>query len=99
MAPLWLMSFFKRGYMSKAVVTLVLAGLMQLYAIQEVATGARLVPLEWSLSLSIGGVALLIPTLIYFIRGGLDSMHKSLVEPLVDASPTDEKGNKGDFKL
>ena len=98
--PLWIFGFFKGGYPAKGGISLVLAGLMQLYAIQEVATGARLVPLEWSLSLSVAGIALLLPTMWYFVRGGLSSMHKSLVEPLESAPlPKGEAGKKPNFKL
>ena len=69
LAPLWLLSFIKNAYYAKGGVLLVTAGFLQLYAIQEVATGARVVPLEWSLSLSIGGAALVLPSILFIILG------------------------------
>ncbi len=72
--PLFLYSFFSGAYYIKATISLVLAGLMQLYSLQEVATGTTITPLEWSLSLSIAGIAILLPTIYYFCLGLLRNM-------------------------
>lgn len=90
--PLWILSFFNKAYYPKGGLLLVLAGLMQLYAIQEVATGAQVVPLEWSLSLSVGGAALLLPTAIFLIKGLITAMHQKLTEvpdPFKDSAEND----------
>jgi len=63
---------------AKGAVLLVLIGLMELYALQDIATKAQVVPLEWSLSLSVAGLALLLPTVWYFISGAVGSLHKQL---------------------
>lgn len=76
--PLWLLSFMDGKHMAKGSILLVLAGLMQLYALQEVTTGAQLVPLEWSLSLSVAGVVLLLPAILHLIRGGISGMARSI---------------------
>jgi|GEM_PF-2075537 len=89
--PVWLFGFFEGHHMGKGAVALVLAGLMQLYALQEVATGAKLVPLEWSLSLSIAGAALLIPSVLYLIRGSFSSMGKSLTSEGYDENDHEEE--------
>lgn len=68
-SPLWLMSFFGPAHYAKATILLILSGLAQLYAIQEVITGAKMVQLEWSLSLVLAGLALLLPTVIFFLKG------------------------------
>ena len=51
---------------------------MQLYAIQEVATGAKVAPLEWSLSLAVAGLALLLPTVLFFIKGMVGAMNQKI---------------------
>ncbi len=66
--PLLLLSFIPKGYAGKGSVTLVLAGLLQLYTLQEIATGATVMPLEWSLALALAGIFLLLPTLIFFLK-------------------------------
>jgi len=78
LSPLLFLSFAEGYYAAKGAVLLVLIGLMQLYALQDIATKAHVVPLEWSLSLSLAGIALLIPMIIYFIRGAMHSLHKQL---------------------
>lgn len=69
LAPVFILSFFSRGYFAKVGVLLVVGALAQLYSLQEVASGTTLIPLEWSLSLSVAGMALILPILIYIIKG------------------------------
>lgn len=83
--PLLLLSFIKKAYVAKASILLVLAGLLQLYTLQEIATGAQVMPLEWSLALSLGGMLLILPTLIYFIKHGAASVHEKVYQN--NASP------------
>lgn len=78
LTPLLLMSFAEGHNTAKGAVLLVLIALMQLYALQDIVTKAAVVPLEWSLSLSLAGITLFIPMFVFFIRGGLDSLHKQL---------------------
>lgn len=66
--PLLLLSFIHKAYAAKGSILLVVAALLQLYTLQEVATGAQVMPLEWSLALALGGILLLLPTLIFFIK-------------------------------
>ncbi len=72
--PLLLLSFIHKAYAAKGSILLVVAGLLQLYTLQEVATGAQVMPLEWSLALALGGILLILPMLIYFIRHTLSSV-------------------------
>jgi len=53
----------------KAGILLLLSGLTQLYTLQSVVTNSQLIPLEWSISLTIASLLLLVPTVIYFIWG------------------------------
>jgi hypothetical protein len=69
LSPLLLMSFWDNNYAAKGGILLVLIALMQLYALQDIATGAQVVPTEWSLSISLAGMALFIPLLWFFLVG------------------------------
>lgn len=79
LSPLWLMSFINKTYSLKSSVTFVLAGLSQLYVLQELATGNRILPLEWALSISLAGLCLVVPMIYYFLRSMLHSAHQKLV--------------------
>jgi hypothetical protein len=78
LTPLWLFSFVQHQHLPKGIILLILAGLMQLYAIQDVATKAGVVPLEWALSLAVAGAALLIPSVWYFLRSGASTVHQKV---------------------
>lgn len=72
--PTWLLSFIPKAHTGKGATLLVVGALMQLYSVQEIATGTTLVPLEWSLSLSVAGAGLLIPAVLFLIAGMFSSM-------------------------
>lgn len=95
-APLWLFSFMEEQYLLKGIILLVLASLMQLYALQEIVTGDQIVPIEWSLSISISGAALLIPTALFLIQGVFSSMHQKLAGE--DQHDNDKYENEEDEK-
>ena len=76
--PLLLLSFINKAYAAKGSILLVLAGLLQLYSLQEIATGAQVIPLEWSLAFSVAGLLLLIPTIIFFIRHGVSGVQNKI---------------------
>ena len=84
MTPLWLLSFIKKAHYGKGGTILILAALMQLYSLQEIATGTTLVPLEWSLSLSIAGAALLLPAALFILSG----MFAAVGEKMAGDSPS-----------
>lgn len=69
LAPIWFLSFLSFNSLTKGTIILIISGLMQLYALQDVATNSQIVPLEWSLSLTLTGVLLLIPAVIYMLIG------------------------------
>src|SRR3990167_4015036 len=69
-SPLWILSWFGPIHTTKAVTLLISSGLMQLYALQQVAgAGAPTVSMEWSLSFTIAGLLLLMPTVWFFLKG------------------------------
>jgi len=80
LSPLLLMSFWEGNYSAKGGILLVLIALMQLYALQDIATGAQVVPTEWSLSISLAGLALVLPLVWYFLL--------ALFSPLFRHPPT-----------
>lgn len=54
------------------------AALMELYAVQQIATQAFLISLQWTLALAYSAVFLLIPCLIYLAIGVFKSAHRNL---------------------
>lgn len=76
--PLWIMSFIEKKYGLKASIAFVLAGLSQLYVLQELATGNQILPLEWALAVALAGIAMLPVLVIYIIQAGLSSAYSKL---------------------
>ena len=88
LTPVFLISFLPQAWFAKGVGLLILAGLLQLYSLQTVLNQTAVVPLEWALSLAIAGMALLLPTTYYLLRGFFTSMHQSLVKSVSPPPPT-----------
>lgn len=78
LTPLWLFSFFSSKGFAKPIILLVLAGLIQLYSAQDIMTNSKLLPLEWTLSMTAAGFALFVPTAYFFIKAFLTSAHDNL---------------------
>lgn len=91
--PILLFSFFNGAHFPKSGILLIVSALLQLYAMQEVVSGTTLLPLEWSLSLSIGGLALLVPMIFHLLAGTFFSTVKK-----VSPKPQ-ESTDKTDFKI
>lgn len=66
---LLIFSFFEKQYFVKAIVLFCIAGLFELYAIQQLRSGSMMIPLEWVLALTSSGLVLLIPTVTFLILG------------------------------
>lgn len=86
LTPLFLLTFFKKMYFAKALTLIVLAGLMQLYALQNIVTKDYVINLEWALSLALAGLALLLPAFFYGFKAMFSSLHTGLVKTM--AVPT-----------
>ena len=78
LTPVLLLGFFISAHFAKGVVYLITSVLVQLYAVQVVATNSQVVPLEWALSLAFGGALLLVPAAISFLQGSLSSFHQGI---------------------
>lgn len=72
-----LISFIKSSF-AKAGTAILVSALLQLYALQDIATNSQVLPLEWTLSLTITGVTLIIPAVLYIIVGFIKTIHHSL---------------------
>lgn len=83
---LLIMSFVQIKKHLKATIIFVLGVLSELYAIQQLATGMRTTPLEWTLSFAYSAV-LFAPIVVFFlIAGAFEAAHKALTksEPIQD---------------
>jgi low affinity Fe/Cu permease len=86
MTPVWLLSFISQHYMGKASFLLVLASLVQLYALQDIVTKANVVPIEWSLSLSVAGLLLLVQAALFFMQGIFMHLKNNLTNARMEAA-------------
>jgi hypothetical protein len=97
LAPLWFFSFFKDNGFAKPIILLVWAGLIQLYAVQDIVNKTRLISMEWSLSLAASGALLFLPTLYFFLKAIVFSMHSNLtnakMEEAIKQAQTKAKEN------
>lgn len=80
-APILFLSFTEWSGQIKGVILFVVSGLLQLYAIQDIVSGANVVPLGWSLSFALAGLALIIPALLYIMLGLIGKTNKVITEP------------------
>lgn len=80
--------------LAKGSSVLVISGLLQLYALQDIMTNSRLLPLEWSIALTLSGVMLILPAILYLITGMLKQAHTSIVgrDEDYDDLPTSSDG-------
>lgn len=69
MTPTFLLSFIKGAHLGKGGTYLIVAGLAQLYALQELISATTLLPLEWSLALAYGSAALSLPAIVHLLIG------------------------------
>lgn len=73
-----ILSLINKMFFLKATTAFFLAIIFNLFAIQQIATNTRTVTIQWTLSLAYSGLALLLPVLIYIIKG--------LIHPMVNQS-------------
>lgn len=91
LSPLWLISWFGPVHMAKGIILLILSGLMQLYALQQIAgASAPTVSQEWALSLTVAGLGLLLPMAILILQGLLHSAHEKIAAAPNPFNPDDD---------
>lgn len=76
--PLLIFSFFGAPALIQGITLLILSALLQLYSVQDIASGSLIVPLEWSLAFTLAGVLLLLPSILYLLAGLFNSLHSKL---------------------
>lgn len=64
-----ILSVMERQYFTKLGITAFLTFIAEIYAFQQLATGAVITPLLWTLAISYGGVMLVIPMVFYLFAG------------------------------
>lgn len=72
------LSFMEGKNLVKAVITLVLLALMELYAVQDVVSNSQMVTLEWDLGIALGGIFLVLPIIYYLIKGLFRGLYSSV---------------------
>lgn len=90
---LWIVSIFELPFIGRGAILLVVSGLMQLYSLQDVATKAHILPLEWSLAFTFCGVILVAPSVFYLTVGFLKQIYTKIVG--TDDDPVEYKGSVG----
>jgi hypothetical protein len=77
--------FIEKKYFVRALVVFFTATLFEFYAIQQLATGQQLIPIQWTLALSYTGVLLLLLTGIYIIIGIVLGIYGTFADDDVDS--------------
>lgn len=86
---LLLFSVIEKQYFVKAFTIFVISVLVELYAVQQIATGMRTTSIQWTLSISYAGM-ILVTAIVYFIIAGIiDSLRQKFKKD----ENTDEKTN------
>ena len=88
------LSYTELNRFVKSIILLGLSGLMQLYALQDVATSSQILPLEWSLSFALAGLLLIIPMVIYFLLGIFGGARKRIEESVYGTEEEREEVSK-----
>ncbi|KKP46380.1 MAG: hypothetical protein UR39_C0011G0032 [Candidatus Woesebacteria bacterium GW2011_GWA1_33_30] len=67
-----ILSIMERQYFKKLGIAFFLSFIAEIYAFQQLATGAKITPLLWTLAISYGGAILIIPIIFYIFAGIAD---------------------------
>lgn len=75
-------SYLRSAHLLKAIIFFILGSLVQLYAIQQLATRSQVTPLPWTISLAYAGALLLIPAIIHLLQSLFEGAHQAIVKEL-----------------
>lgn len=89
-----LLSFSGAKKTIKGIIMFIVAGLLQLYALQAVASNTYVIPLEWALSFTLAGMALMITSFLYIILGLFQGTTKNSYENKPFIKKTDSEENE-----
>ncbi len=62
-----ILSLIEKKYFTKIIISFFIGFIAEVYAFQQLATGARFTPVTWTLSISYGGALLIIPIIFYVL--------------------------------
>jgi len=80
-------SLIEKQYFAKAVILLAAGVVAELYAVQQLATEAKMIPIQWTLSFAYAGMGA-VPLILYFVlRGTLGGLRTQLT-----GAPEEEEG-------
>lgn len=82
-------SFIAEKQLAKGIFLVFLTALFELYSIQQIATGNRLISLPWSLGFAFSGILLLMPALIYVVVGLGRLLHRKITKEPYDTVTKD----------
>ena len=71
-------SLLEKKYFTKAAVTLFLAVVAEFYSIQQMTTGIRTTPIQWTLAFAYCGVLFGLLFAFYFLKGVVNFFHQKL---------------------
>lgn len=72
------LSFIEKKFFTKAFIVLFLGGIAELYAIQQMATGGTVTPMQWTLSFAYAGGFLLVSIIFYILAGIFNAINQGL---------------------
>lgn len=64
-----ILSLMEKQYIKKIIISLFLTFVAEIYAFQQLATGARITPVLWTLAISYSGAALILLIIFYIFAG------------------------------
>ena len=83
-----MLSVIEKKFTLKIIIVLSTAVLTQLYAIQQLATGLRVTPLEWTLAISYVGIIFFPTALYYFLASIFSNIKHHTKLPTHDTDPS-----------
>lgn len=89
-----LLSLIEKKYFLKAGIALAASALGILYAIQQIATAARVTPIQWTLSFAYAGLILPLAIIYYLVRGIVEGIYQGLTKDKRSQTATTELKGK-----
>lgn len=75
---LFLLQMIEQKQLAKGVFLIFLSALMELYSVQQLATGGGTLPIVWSVAISYSGILLLVSGVFYLIVGFVKIVHHNI---------------------
>lgn len=90
----WLiMSLITGLYFQKSIASIVLIILSNLYSFQQLSTGMKITPLQWTISIGLSGSLLILPAIFYLFKGLTSSVSQKISPPPTQSQPDSSSDN------